>query len=443
MNTSRISPVARVLCVAALLAMACGGAGARQVETLKIAVIDPLSGSGAVTGVNQLKTAEFFAGILNRSRSGNEPKYEILALDSKLSAAEAAIQVQAAIDRGARYIVQGNGSAVALAISEAVARHNAASPGKEVIYVNQAAIDPALTNEKCSFWHFRVDADVSMRMEAVSAFVKDRPDIRKVYLLNQNYSFGQQVSRYAREGIKSKRPDVEIVGDEFVALSQTRDFAPHVARIKASGADTIITGNWGTDMSLLAKAALDAGYGGKFITFYADRAGTPQAFGVAGLGRVYVVAATHGNMGGMADLLAQRFKLQFKEDLQSFQVLYSLMLIDEGIKRARSIEPTAVALAMEGLRFQGFNGEVAMRRQDHQAQQSLFLLAMGKTSTKYPNGLENTEFTLIPEKRYEAHVASTPTSCQMARPTVAAIASAVAASAPRSSSFPIKNERSR
>ena len=409
----------RIHALGALLALALAAAGparAQKDETVKIAVIDPLTGPAAVTGLNQFKTAEFFAGVLNRSRGGNDPRYEVFGLDSQLNATEAVAQVQAAIARGARFIVQGNGSAVALAISEAVARHNDAHPGSEIIYINQAGIDPALTNEKCSYWHFRIDADVSMRMEAVSAFVKDRPDIRKVYLLNQDYSFGRQVSKYAREGLKAKRPDVQIAGDEFVPLSQLRDFTAHVARIKASGADTVITGNWGTDMSLLAKAAVEGGYPGKFITFDADRAGAPQAVGVSGLGRVYVVAASHANMGGMADLLAQRFKQQYRQDLQSPQVIYSLMLISEGIKRARSTEPARVAAAMEGLSFQGFNGEMTVRRQDHQVQQGMFLLVMGKTSTKHPNGLENTDYTLIPEKRYEAHVASTPTTCQMARP---------------------------
>lgn len=406
----------RALAAAVLLAATFTAQAQQRTETVKIAVIDPLSGPAAVTGVNQLKTAEFFAAILTRSRSYLSPRYEVFGLDSKLNPAEAATQVQVAIDKGARYIIHGNGSGVAHAISEAVSRHNAAHPGREVIYVNQAAIDPALTNEKCSYWHFRVDADVSMRMEAVAAFIKETPAIRKVYLLNQDYSFGQQVSKYGKERIRALRPDVQVVGDEFIPLSKTEDFAPHIAKIQASGADTVITGNWGTDMSRLAKAAVTAGYPGRFITFYADRAGAPQAFGAAGLGRVYVVAATHSNMGGLADLLALKFKRQYGEDMQSFQVLYSLMLISEGIAKARSTDPVKVAAAMEGLRFEGFNGDVVMRAQDHQAQQGMFLMVMGKASSQYPNGLENTDYALIPEKRYAAEVASTPSTCQMARP---------------------------
>lgn len=429
MKPNPVFRASRALLTLVFLAAGYGVSMAQRVESVKIAVIDPLSGMAAVTGVNQLKTAKFFAGILNRSRSGTEVRYEIFGLDSKLNATEAVAQVHSAIARGARFIVQGNGSAVALAISEAVARYNEAHPGSEVIYVNQAAIDPALTNEKCNYWHFRIDADVSMRMEAVSTFVKDRPDIKKVYLINQDYSFGRQVSKYAREGIKGKRPDVDIVGDEFIPLSQLRDFASHVARIKASGADTVITGNWGTDMSLLAKASVEGGYTDKFITFYADRAGAPQAFGVSGLGRIYVVTASHGNMGGMADLLSQKFKQQYKEDLQSPQVIYSLMLISEGLRKAKSTDPVRVAAAMEGLSFEGFNGAMTVRKQDHQTQQGMFLLVMGKTSTQYPNGLEGTDYTLVPEKRYGAQVASSPTTCQMARPVAAAAASTTRANA--------------
>jgi branched-chain amino acid transport system substrate-binding protein len=393
-------------------------AASAQNDVVKIAVIDPLSGLAAVTGANQLKTAEFFAGILNRSRGSSGPRYEIIGLDSKLNPTEAVAQLQRAIDQGVRYITHGNGSAVAAALIDAVAKHNASHPGREVLYVNQAAIDSTLTNEKCSFWHFRIDADVSMRMAAITAFVKDRPDIKRVYLINQDYSFGRQVSKFAKEGIKNRRPDVEIVGDEFIPLSKIKDFSSHVEKIKASGADTVITGNWGTDLSLLAKASVAQGYGGTFITFYADRAGAPQAFGASGLGRVHVVAATHSNMGGMANLLAVRFKNQHKEDLQSYQIIYSLMLINEGINKARSTDPVRVAAAMEDLRFEGFNGPVTIRGQDHQMQQSMFLLVMGKSNERYPNGLEGTDFTLIEEKRYDAQVASTPTTCAMERPSI-------------------------
>ena len=77
------------------------------------------------------------------------------------------------------------------------------------------------------------------------------------------------MTRAAKEYLKRKRPDIEIVGDDLHPIAQVKDFSPYVAKIKASGADTVITGNWGSDLSLLIKAAKDAGLTANFYTYYA------------------------------------------------------------------------------------------------------------------------------------------------------------------------------
>ena len=132
-----------------------------------------------------------------------------------------------------------------------------------------------------------------MKMEAMTTFIKDQKDIKKVYLLNQNYSHGQQVARFGKEYLARKRPDIQIVGEDLHPLAQVRDFAPYIAKIKASGADTVITGNWGSDLSLLVKAANEGGYTGKFLTYYTGVTGTPSALGTGGAGKVFQVAYAH------------------------------------------------------------------------------------------------------------------------------------------------------
>ena len=85
--------------------------------------------------------------------------------------------------------------------------------------------------------------------------------------------------------LKAKRPDIEIVGDELHPLLKITDFAPYIAKIKASGADTVITGNWGQDFALLLKAAADAGLQGQLVHLLRrrhrradrDQAGQPQS----------------------------------------------------------------------------------------------------------------------------------------------------------------------
>ena len=402
----------------ASLALACAtGAMAQKGETVKVAWIDPLSGLMAALGSNQLKSLQYIAEELNKGTASGV-KFEIIGIDNKLSPQETTAALRSAMDQGVRYVFQGNGSGPALAIMDALEKHNARNKGKEVVYLNYAAVDPDLTNSKCSYWHFRLDADTSMKMEALTTYMKDVPEVKKVYLINQNYSHGQQVSKYAKEMLKAKRPDVQVVGDDFAPLAQVRDFAPYIAKIKQSGADTVITGNWGSDLSLLLKAANDAGLNNvKFYTYYAFGSGSPTAMGAASDGKVYTVGYGHYNMGGPIQPLMAEFKKKMNDDLTQSSIYHVFALLDAAFVKTGGTDPVKVAAALEGMKLKSFNGEVEMRKSDHQLQQGLYITRWEKAGGKNPYDAENTGYTFAPVKYYEPYVASTPTSCQMKRPS--------------------------
>ncbi|SEL00353.1 branched-chain amino acid transport system substrate-binding protein [Roseateles sp. YR242] len=412
-RSTRLSP--SPLALAALLALAAGTAHAQKGETVKIAWIDPLSGLMAPVGQNQVKSFQFFAEKFNATNPAGV-KFEVIPIDNKLSPAESLNALKSAIDQGVRYVTQGNGSGAALAIIDAVNKHNERNPGKEVLYLNHSAVDPDLTNSKCSYWHFRFDADTSMKMEAITTFLKEQPDVKKVYLLNQNYAHGHQVAKYAKEMLAKKRPDIQVVGEDLHPLAQVRDFAPYVAKIKAAGADTVITGNWGSDLALLVKAANEAGYNGKFYTYYAGVTGTPTAMGAAGAGRVYMVAYNYSNMGGQMDQWANEYKAKFADDFYTGSVIHIYNALGTAIAKAKSTDPVKVAAALEGLRFKTFNGDVELRKTDHQLQQPLYISVWDKVDAKHPYNVENTGYNFAAVKTYDAYVSSTPTSCQMKRP---------------------------
>ena len=403
------------LALASGLFLTAAAAVAQKGETVKIGWIDPLSGLMAPVGQNQLKSYQFMAEVFNKSNPAGV-KFEIVPIDNKLSPQESTNAVKSLTDQGVRYIVQGNGSGAALAIMDAVSKHNERNPGKEAVYLNYAAVDPDLTNGKCNYWHFRLDADTSMKMEALTSWVKDQPDIKKVYLINQNYAHGQQVSRFAKEIMARKRPDVQFVGDDLHPLASVRDFAPYVAKIKASGADTVITGNWGSDLTLLIKASNDAGLNVKFLTYYASVTGTPTALGAGAAGRVYLVGYAESNMPGEVGKVANEFKAKFNDDYYTLAVHHAFNLLSTAMAKVKSTDPVKVAAAMEGLKFNSFNGEVEMRKADHQLQQGLYVAVWKKADAKHPYSVENTGYGFQSVKYYEPYVASTPTSCAMKRP---------------------------
>ena len=400
----------------AALSLTLSSAFAQKGETVKIALIDPQTGLMGPLGLNQMRSWQFFAEEFTKSNPAGV-KFEIVPFDNKLSPAESLNAFKAALDQGVRYIAQGNGSSVAGALIDAINKHNERNPGKEVIFLNYAAVDPDFTNSKCSYWHFRFDADTSMKMEAMTTFMKDKPDVKKVYLLNQNYSHGHQVAKYAKENLARKRPDVQIVGEDLHPLAQVRDFSPYIAKIKASGADTVITGNWGSDLALLIKAANEGGYTGKFYTYYTGVTGTPTALGQGGAGRVFQIAYSHYNMGGQMDKWRDDFKKRFNDDFYTQSVVRIYEALGEAMAKAKSTDPAKVAAALSGLKFKSFNGEMEMRRADHQLQQPLYMTVWQKTDKKFSYGPENTGMTLAPVKEYPNYVSSTPTSCQMKRPS--------------------------
>src|SRR3982075_3113415 len=348
----------RKLMMAAALAIPMLGGAAMAQETVKIGYIDPLSGGGASVGEVGLKTYQFLAEEANAKGGILGKKVEIVPLDNKTNPQESLIQAQKAIDAGVRYITQGNGSSVAGALSDFVTKYNDRNPGKEVLYFNYAAVDPVLTNEKCSFWHFRWDANSDQKMQALTNYMKDRKSIKKIYLINQDYSFGQAVRSAAVAMLKEKRPDVEIVGDEMHPLLKITDFAPYVAKIKASGADSVITGNWGQDFALLLKAAADAGLQTDWYTYYAGGTGGPTAIKQSGVNhRVFQISEGLANIPHQA---SQDFEkaLRAKYGFGPFypRAVNEIRMLVAAINEAKSFDVLKIAAKLEGMKFDVFNG---------------------------------------------------------------------------------------
>ena len=413
-------------------------------ETVRLAFIDPLSGPFANAGESSLRHFRTAIQALNERGGAGVYKgpqgelkgvsvgasgavayrFEITGFDNKASAQDSLTQLRLAIDQGYRIIIQGQSSAAALALSDAITKHNAREPSRQVLFLNYAALDPDLTNNQCSFWHFRFDANSDMRVEVMAKALENAQAVKAVYVIGQNYSFGQQVSRAVREVLARRRPDIRIVGDELHPLGQVKDFAPYVAKIRASGADTVITGNWGNDLTLLVKAARESALDVNFYTFYAGSLGAVSAIGDAGVGRVKQVTEWHANVPSREiEDYARRYKARWGEDLFFFRVQTLLGMLSDALATARSAEPVKIAMALEGMRYQTALGEVEMRASDHQLLQPLYVSTLVKTAARGGDkavryDVENTGLGFRTDSRAEPFVSAQPTSCQMRRPSL-------------------------
>ncbi|MES2976716.1 MAG: branched-chain amino acid ABC transporter substrate-binding protein [Pseudomonadota bacterium] len=395
---------------------------------IKLAMIEGLSGPFANTGEavfrNLLWAVERVnarGGVKLPGAPGGSRLLALERYDSKGQNEEALSALRSAIDDGAQYILQGNSSAAAAALLDAINKHNEREPGKRVVFLNYSAVDPVLTNEKCSYWHFRFDAHADMRMAALMQVLKEDAGVRSVYLLGQDYSFGQAALREAKRQLGAQRPDVQVVGEELHPMGRVKDFLPYVAKIKASGAQAVITGNWGNDLTLLVKAAKDVGYEGKFYTFYGNALGAPAAIGDAGIGKVVAVADWLPNVQTpQSDAFYRAFRQRYPRPADDYVHMRMQLMIEslaQAIDKAGSAEAGAVAAQLEQVRvnFGGQGG--AMRAADHQFQQPLVVGVMdrqGAPGVKFDVEGSGYGFRVI--RSVGAAQAEMPTSCKMARP---------------------------
>jgi branched-chain amino acid transport system substrate-binding protein len=423
---SRRGLAAALACAAALSVVPLARAAE---EPVRIGMIEGLSGPFANAGEAVFRNLHWAVERVNQRGGvklpGGARKLELVRLDSKGSADEALTVLRSALDQRIGYVMQGNSSAVAAAIIDALNKHNEREPSRRAVFLNYSAVDPALTNERCSFWHFRFDAHADMRLAALMDVLKDDRGVKKAYLIGQDYSFGQYVVKQSRAMLEARRPDVEIVGEELHPMGRVKDFLPYATKIRASGAQAVVTGNWGNDLTLLVKAVRDLGLPVRFYTFYGNALGVPATLGDAGVGAVLAVAEWHPNVGNVAsDALVAGFRQRYpdpKDDYLHARMQAMVELLAQAMERAKTADPTAVAKAMEGLKIDakalGGVHEGWMRAEDHQFQQPLVVSVMDKAGAAgVKHDVEGSGYGFRTVRRFDAKQVEAPQSCKMTRP---------------------------
>jgi branched-chain amino acid transport system substrate-binding protein len=231
--------------------------------------------------------------------------------------------------------------------------------------------------------------------------------------------------RKSREMLAQRRPDLKIVGEELHPMGRVKDFLPYVAKIKASGAQAVVTGNWGNDLTLMIKAAREVGLKARFYTFYGNALGVPAAIGEAGVGQVLAVAEWHPNVGGAA---SDRFYATFRErfprpadDYVHARMQAMVEMLVAAIERSGSTDPLDVARTLEGARYDGAGlggfHQGVMRAADHQFIQPLYVSLMHKAGgegVRFDN--EGSGYGFATVRHVPAARTEQPHQCQMQRP---------------------------
>jgi branched-chain amino acid transport system substrate-binding protein len=409
----------RALAAATLLFVALCGQPAAAEETIKIGYVDPLSGPFAATGDNFLKVFAYVIELANAKGGPLGRKYELVPFDSKLQPAEALIALKSITDQNMPFVMHCVGSNVGAAMIDGVSKYNARNPDHRILYLNCGALATELTNEQCDFWHFRFTANVDQR---AVARIKTLPaTVKSVYVMNQDYLFGQSVQKATRRYLAEFRPDVQVVGDELVPFGKVQDFTPYIAKVAATNAQSLVTSLYDRDLNLLMKAGNDAGLKIRYDVYLAHQPGGPTSTGPAGENRLTSIMEFHDNVpveehNAAAEKFVNGFQPRANFNFIPLDFVVMFDMLTEAINKAGSTDALKVALALEGLKVTDMMGDAnEMRASDHQLLSPLHE-AIFTRGVKYD--AEHTGLGWRSEAKLSGADLTLPTSCKMKRPTL-------------------------
>ncbi len=378
--------------------------------SLKVAIVESLSGPQASTGLLYRTATQYGLDLVNEKGGWNGQPIELLEYDNQGGVTGASEKVKAAIADGAQIIVQGASSAVGGQVTEDVRKHNLRNPGKEVIYMNVGAEAMELTGAKAHFHQFRFSPNAEIRVKALIAAMKEADVLgSRVYAMNQNYSWGMDVEKAVVENADDG--GYKVVEKTLHDTNKIQDFSPYVAKIKAADVDTVITGNWSNDLLLLMKAAQSAGLDVRFGTAFLDQPGNIANAGETALGH-YVAHPFNMEAAGKA---GEEFGKEYKAKTGHYptyvepQTVFAMNMLGEALKNVKaegdSLKVNDLVVAMEKVKYKSPMGEMSMRSEDHQV---LLPVAVSVVSKDAKFKVDGTDMGFKPVKVLSAEEAAAP-----------------------------------
>jgi branched-chain amino acid transport system substrate-binding protein len=346
--------------------------GWTQTGPIKIGLLEPLSGPVAYIGESNVAGFRYGADRVNAGGGVLGRKIEVVPADSELKPDVATRRANdLVLGDKVDFLAVNTGSNIAKAVSQV------ASQAKKVFFSTGTEASE-LTGEEFFDTTFRCCLNTDMHSAQIAIyFAKLAPQkYTKFYLLNQDYNFG----RAAADGFKKKFNKIKtanqtIVGDEYHPLQKVQDFGPYVTKIMASGAEVVMTGDWGQDLRLFLQQGAALGWKVKVGNYFLDDPNVMQAVGKSALGQITADAYlctvdTKENRAFIKDWRAKHPTAPISYRFPTLTVARcanAVMWLGDVLKRAGGLETDKVVKAWEGSKFKTVWGvEVEMRACDHQ-----------------------------------------------------------------------------
>jgi branched-chain amino acid transport system substrate-binding protein len=349
------------LALAAVGAALMGGAAAAQ-DTIKIGVTQPLTGAFAASGNYVAQGAKIAEEEINKAGGVLGKKIQLIVEDNKSNPTEAVATAEKLIVRDKVPVMLGAwSSTLTLAVMPKLEEY------KVPMLVETSSSGKITTSGNP--YIFRISPTSEMEAVAFSPLFK-KMAIKNVAFLSTNNDFGLGA---ANEFAKAaEKEGVKVVARETMDPKAT-DFSAQLAKIKASGADTVFVTTAVEQATLILKQAKDQQLTARIIT--TGGSVSPDQLiaqaGEAANGSYHLVFFTPWFPEAVKNPeIAKKFVALWNEKkhpvgglTEGFRAWDGLHVIVAAIKAAGKAEPEAITKAMWDVKVKGINGDIAFIKQ--------------------------------------------------------------------------------
>jgi len=337
-------------------------AAASAQDTIKIGVTQPLTGAFAASGNYVAQGAKIAEEQINKAGGVLGKQIQLIVEDNKSNPTEAVGTAEKLIVRDKVPVMMGAwSSTLTLAVMPKLEEYKVpmlvetSSSGKITVSGNP--------------YIFRISPTSEMEAKAFAPLFK-KMNIKKADFLATNNDFGLGASKEFSE--MAKKEGVQI-GTMEVMDPKATDFSAQLAKIKASGSDTLFITTAVEQITLLLKQAKDQQVKARIITTGGSNSPDQliQQAGDAANGSYHLVFFTPWFPEAVKNPdVAKRFVALWNEKkhhvgglTEGFRGWDGIHTIVAAIKAAGKAEPEAIQKALWNVKVQGINGDIAFIKQ--------------------------------------------------------------------------------
>jgi branched-chain amino acid transport system substrate-binding protein len=331
-----------------------------------IGMVEATSGPFKASGERFVLGAKYAVDEINAKGGLLGKQVELVVEDSAFKADVANRKATKLIlEDKADFLLGSLGSHVALATMKVAEKYK-----KILVCPNAEAA--SITGQEFNPYIFRTTPTTGQRTSATIAYLAKNTKYKRFYILCMDLSLGRE----AGEGFKknlSKIPGAQLVGEDYHPIA-LKDFSPYVSKIISSGAEVVLTTNYGPDLANLIKTGASLGWKAITAGGYLFDPVIMQDVNEAALGHLVL----NHSLIDLANPVQKRFVQDFKEKHKELDpVVYSpvfgvndeyiaLQWLFDVVRRAGSTDSEKIIKAWEAASYNMPWGKVTMRACDHQ-----------------------------------------------------------------------------